>query len=1082
MKMHYSNWMRKCIVGLCLFTLAQLSAVAQVTFKVKNKTIQQVLQQIERTAGYSIFYNDKLPGLKTKVDFTANNEPIDKVLGRLLRETDIDYRLEGTKQIVLTRRVKRELPANNQHKPVKGVVKDAKGEPLIGVSVSIEGTPNGTITDMDGRYRLDASPGAQLRFSYVGFQSHTLRVGHGDTYNIVLHEDDKLLDEVVVVGYGAMKRKDITTAVSIVSTKDLDERPLISAAQAIQGKAAGIQVVQPSGAPGSGLSIRVRGATSVQASNEPLYVVDGMPTDNISDISPNDIETMQVLKDASSAAIYGARAANGVVLITTKRGVAGTPRVKFSAYAGLSKLGRKLDALNTEEYKELMADLKKVSNVAPSIPETEHRFTDWTDLFFKTGLEQNYQLSLQNGSDRLQYFISGGYTDQEGIVEKSHFKRYNFRANLDSKQTKWLSLSLNFSYAHTNGQWVRENSSSMRAGSILSVINTPPFMRKWDANHDGWYDEQAYGSRILNPLAANAADNNTATDYVKGAFGATLHLAKGLTWKTTFGIDLNNERWNYYLDPVSTSDGRATKGRVEESTARNFEWLLENILTYETSIDKHHLSAMAGATQQHAQYKGSWMAGYDLSESYPHIHSMAAANQIDKDATGAGASAWSLASFLGRVAYNYDSKYLLTMNFRADGSSRFAKGHRWGAFPSVSAGWRFSEEPFMLPLKPIVDDAKLRVGWGMNGNQGGIGNYSYLAGMTVSKVTPTADNLYPGLAIAAGTAANKELTWEKTSQWNMGLDITLWNGRLTFSADAYYKKTTDLLLTVSLPDNVNLPGGITRNDGQMVNKGVEFNVSSQNLKGAFQWNTDFNLSFNKNRLTRLGLNKIYYYGEMYETKEPAIVLREGLPLGSFFGYISQGVDPETGNIAYADLNDNGLTDPGDRTIIGNAQPDFTYGMTNTLSYKGFSLSLFLQGSQGNDIFNATRIDTEGMMDFRNQSKTVLHRWRRPGMMTDIPRVGNDENIHNSTRFVEDGSYLRLKTATLSYNFDKRLIGRWGLSRLQLYVTGQNLLTLTRYAGYDPEVNAYGANAVQLGIDYGTYPQSKAVIFGLNVEF
>src|SRR3712207_5462774 len=270
-------------------------------------------------------------------------------------------------------------------------------------------------------------------------------------------------------------------------------------------------------------------------------------------------------------------------------------------------------------------------------------------------------------------------------------------------------------------------------------------------------DEQAYGSRILNPLAANAADNNTGTDYVKGAFGATLHLAKGLTWKTTFGIDLNNERWNYYLDPVSTSDGRATKGRVEESTARNFEWLLENILTYETSKDKHHLSAMAGATQQHAQYKGSWMAGYDLSESYPHIHSMAAANQIDKDATGAGASAWSLASFLGRVAYNYDSKYLLTMNFRADGSSRFAQGLRWGAFPSVSAGWRFSEEPFMQPLKAVVDDAKLRVGWGMNGNQGGIGNYSYLAGMSVSKVAPTPDNLYPGLAIAAGTAANKEL-------------------------------------------------------------------------------------------------------------------------------------------------------------------------------------------------------------------------------------------------------------------------------------------------------------------------------------
>nr|WP_255406449.1 TonB-dependent receptor [Prevotella sp. KH2C16] len=1058
-------------------------ADAQITIKVQNKTIQQVLRQIERETGYSIFYSDKLAGLNQKTTLSVSNENIEKVLNHLLVDTEISYRIESGKQIILTQKSRKEIAAPvKQKKLIKGIITDPKGDPLIGVSISIDGTNSGTISDVNGQYQIDAPSGSLIRYSYVGFQGKTLRVGNAETYNIVLTEDDTLLEEVVVVGYGSMKRKDITTAVSVVSTKDLDERPLMSVVQAVQGKAAGIQVVQPSGAPGTGLSVRVRGATSVQASNEPLYVVDGMPTDNISDISPNDIETMQILKDASSAAIYGARAANGVVLITTKRGAVGTPRVKFSAYAGFSVLGRKLDALNTEEYKDLMADLKKVSNVAPSIPDTEHRYTDWTDLFFKTGIEQNYQLSFQNGSERLQYFISGGYTDQGGIVEKSNFKRYNFRANIDSKQTKWLDLALNFSYAHTNGRWVRESSSSMRSGSILSVINTPPFMQKWSPDNENWYDEQAYGSRILNPLAANAADNETGTDYVKGSFGVTVHLAKGLNWKTTFGLDLNNERWNYYLDPVSTSDGRSTKGRVEESSSRNVEWLLENILTYEASFGKHNLSLMSGATQQHAQYKGSWMAGFDLSEAYPEIHSIAAANQIDKDATGAGASAWSLASFLGRIAYNYDSKYLLTMNFRADGSSRFAKGHRWGYFPSVSAGWRLSSEPFMESWRSVVDDMKLRIGWGMNGNQGGIGNYSYLAGMSASKVAPTAANLYPGLAITANTAANKELTWEKTAQWNAGLDVILWNGRLNFSVDAYYKKTTDLLLTVSLPDNVNLPGGITRNDGEMVNKGFEFNFSSDNLKGEFRWNTDFNISFNKNKLTKLGLNKVYYYGEMYETKEPVIVLREGLSLGSFFGYISEGVDPETGDIKYADLNPNGITDPGDRTVIGNAQPDFIYGLTNTFSYKGFSLSLFLQGSQGNDIYNATRIDTEGMMDFRNQSKNVLDRWRRPGMITEIPRAGNVENIHNSSRFVEDGSYLRLKTATLAYLFDKEQIRKWGLSRLQLYVTGQNLLTLTKYSGYDPEVNAYGSNAVLLGIDYGTYPQSKAVIFGLNIEF
>ncbi len=415
----------------------------------------------------------------------------------------------------------------------------------------------------------------------------------------------------------------------------------------LQGKAAGIQVVQPSGAPGEGMSIRVRGATSVQASNEPLYIVDGMPNDNISSLSPADIESMQVLKDASSAAIYGARAANGVVLITTKRGKVGNPQVKFSAYVGLSQLGKKIDALNTEEYKDLMKELKKYSNVAPTIPDSEKRYVDWTDMFFKTGLNQNYQLSVSNGTDKLRYFVSGGYTNEQGIIEKASFRRYNFRANIDNQHTKWLKMALNFAYTNTKGQEVNQSRSSMRAGSILSVINTPPFMQQWDNENPGQYDENAYGSRILNPLAANSADNITSADYLKGSLGFTFDILKGLQFKSTFGIDLSNNHWDYFLDPKSTSDGRGTKGRVEESYSRNIEWLFENILTYDFSLKKHNFSLMGGATQQHAQYNGAWLAGFDLADSYPNIHSISAANQIDKDACGSSASAWSLASFLG---------------------------------------------------------------------------------------------------------------------------------------------------------------------------------------------------------------------------------------------------------------------------------------------------------------------------------------------------------------------------------------------------------------------------------------------------
>lgn len=1081
MKKHTNIVLRFCLL-CCLVFVISLTAQAQITFRVSNKSIKQAIGLIESKADYSFFYSDELDDLNNKINLSVNNEDIHSVLQKLFRNTRITYRIEDGKQVVLSKKKDNQPSSKSKEKEVRGIITDKTGEPLIGVSVTVKGTGKGTVTDMNGKWVLSVSEGSVLNFSYIGYSAETVKVGKSNSYNISLSEDNQLLDEVVVIGYGSMKRKDITTAVSVVSTADIDERPIIDAAQALQGKAAGIQVVQPSGAPGEGMSIRVRGATSVQASNEPLYIVDGMPNDNISSLSPADIESMQVLKDASSAAIYGARAANGVVLITTKRGKVGNPQVKFSAYVGLSQLGKKIDALNTEEYKDLMKELKKYSNVAPTIPDSEKRYVDWTDMFFKTGLNQNYQLSVSNGTDKLRYFVSGGYTNEQGIIEKASFRRYNFRANIDNQHTKWLKMALNFAYTNTKGQEVNQSRSSMRAGSILSVINTPPFMQQWDNENPGQYDENAYGSRILNPLAANSADNITSADYLKGSLGFTFDILKGLQFKSTFGIDLSNNHWDYFLDHKSTSDGRGTKGRVEESYSRNIEWLFENILTYDFSLKKHNFSLMGGATQQHAQYNGAWLAGFDLADSYPNIHSISAANQIDKDACGSSASAWSLASFLGRIAYNYDSKYLLTMNFRADGSSRFAPGHRWGYFPSASAGWRVSSEKFMEPLKNVIDDMKLRIGWGMNGNQSGIGNYSYLASMSASKVAPTTENLYPGLAITPYSAANTELTWEKTMQWNAGLDLTMFDSRVTLSVDAYYKKTKDLLLTVSLPDNVNLPGGITRNDGEMVNKGMEFSVSSQNLKGAFQWNTDFNISFNRNKLTKLGLNKIYYYAEMYETRESAVILKEGIPLGTFYGYVSEGVDPETGNIIYSDLNKNGSLDPGDRTEIGCAQPDFIYGMTNTFSYAGLNLSVFLQGSQGNDIFNASRIDTEGMFDFRNQSKAVLDRWKRPGMITDIPRVGNIENSHNSTRFVEDGSYLRLKTVTLSYDFNKKWLKKMHLSKLQAYVTGQNLLTLTKYSGYDPEVNAYGADAVAQGVDYGTYPQSKALIFGLNVEF
>lgn len=1038
-------------------------------------SLKQALELIEKQSDRTFAYNEGVLDMTRKVKTKAGTWGLDAALRDILGQVGAEYTLQG-KQILVTK-------AGRTVKVYSGVVYDDENYVLPGATIVSEDASVSAITDENGRYFVECEEGTVLSAFFLGFEESRIRTGARQNVDFYLSADKKVLEDAVIIGYGSIKRKDITTAVSVVSTEDVESRPIVSAAGILQGRAAGVQVTQPSGMPGTALSIRVRGSSSVQASNEPLYVVDGIPTDDISNLSTEDIASMQVLKDASSSAIYGARAANGVVLINTKRGNAGKVDVNFNSYVGFSRLGKKIEALNTEQYKELMAELAERTVAVPTILEEEHRYTDWSDVLFGTGVNQNYQLSLTNGTDKLRYYVSAGHISDKGIVNKANFKRTNFRANIDSDMYDWLSASFNVGYARNEGRSVYESRSSMRGGSILATVNTPPFMQIWSPSDPSIYDEDAYGARILNPMAANDADMTYSSDRLQGSITLRVHPFKGFEYRSSYSLDLNNGRSDHYLDPNRTSDGRSTKGYVSESVSRNFEWLFENIVTYDfTLAEKHSFSLMAGATQQRAQWNGNSLAGYDLPAAYPDLHSVAVANQIDEDATWSSSSAWSLASFLGRISYNFDEKYLFTANVRYDGSSRFAPGHRWGCFPSASAAWRISNEEFMSETRDWMDDWKIRMGYGLTGNQGGIGNYAYLASMGGSKVLPTEDNSYPGMAIRPNSAANPELTWEKTTQVNIGTDFSAFNSRLMLTLDAYYKKTTDLLLTVALPDNVNLPGGITRNDGAMENKGVEFTLSSKNFTGEFKWNTDFNISFNRNRLLKLGLNKVYYYASMYTTGENAIILKEGLPLGSFFGYVSEGVDSDTGDLIYKDLSGNGTIGPEDRTVIGCAQPKFTYGFTNDFSYKGFSLSLFFQGSYGNQIFNASRIDMEDMLDFKNQSTAVLRRWKRPGMITDIPRSGNVDNIHNSTRFVEDGSYLRLKNVTLSYDLPKSLLSKARIDRVKVYVTGQNLLTFTKYSGYDPEVNAYGGSSVALGVDYGTYPQSKTCIFGVNITF
>lgn len=968
------------------------------------------------------------------------------------------------------------LPA--QRITLTGVVVDASNEPIIGANVLIKGTTTGTITDFDGIFTIDAAAKDVLVVSYIGMNPKEITVGTSNNIKVVLTEDTKTLEEVVVIGYGTQKKKDLTTAVSSVSGKEIAERPIIAAAQALQGKAAGVQVIQPSGKPGAGLSIRVRGSTSISSSNEPLYVVDGTPTTDISNLNPSDIENMSILKDASSAAIYGSRAANGVVLITTKRGVKGNSQINLNSYFGFSKVGKTLPTLNTTQYYDLMDEIYGEGYV----DRTNTNFTDWNNEIFGTGYQQNYQLTFSGATDKTNYYVSGGYQKEDGIISPAWYDRLSFRTNLDTEIKSWLHLATNLNVTRTKRRDATDNTSSGRGGIILSVLNTPPFLQIWDPDKPGQYAVNPFQPSWENPVA-QASSYNMNNDYrLMGNVAMTIDFTKELKFKSSFSTDFTSHQWDSFIDPIKTGYGRQNNGLGEAARDTYLTWLNENLLTFDKSWNKHTVSALAGMTAQEYRHENSYQSVKDFVKGVQNnkeYMTLNWANQIMASTTSA--DEWALVSGLARLHYNWDSRYLVTANLRVDASSKLHPDHNTSIFPSFSAGWRVSGEDFWAGLSDIANDMKIRVGWGRNGNQEGLSSYSYYNLNYIQKITETGS----GPAVKpVSTMGNPDLTWETTTQSNVGLDLSLFNSRIVLALDAYYKKTTDLIRIVYLPETVGR--NPVRNSGEIENKGIEYQITTRNFTGKFKWDTDFNMSFNTNQTMNFDFNKPTYQGWVESNGQNATILKGGYPLGTFYGYIADGVDPETGNMIYRDINKNNILDAGDRTVIGNPHPDFIYGMTNTMSYKGFTLNFFLQGSYGNDIYNASRIDTEGMFDTKNQSTRVLDRWERPGMITTIPRAsteGDTQNVLTSTRFIEDGSYLRLKTLTLSYNFDKKIFGNQNIiSNVNVYATASNIFTLTKYSGYDPEVNYAGNSGTVLGIDYGTYPQSKSIIFGLNVTF
>lgn len=966
--------------------------------------------------------------------------------------------------------------AQNKELSITGRVVDDLNEPLPGVSIVIKGTSKGTVTDIDGVYTLHASSTDILVYSQVGMSSKEVLVKDQTTINVILKEQITNLDEIVVIGYGTAKRKDVTTSISTVSTKDLDQRPITSAGQAIQGKVAGVSVIQPNGAPGGELSIRVRGTTSFNGSNDPLYVVDGVPVDKIDFLAPNDITSMQIMKDASAAAIYGSRAANGVVLITTKAGQKGEPKITFNTQYGINKVISNVKVLNTEQYVELQNEL---GNTLPSGLTDQ---TDWFDEAYRTGTTQSYQVSVSDGTERLKYFISAGYLDEKGTLQAAFNKRYNFRANVENDVRKWLKITANASYSDRNKNDLITGQGSNRGGVVLSVINTPTYAPIWDAENPNQYYSNFNGANITHPLEnmERSKNDKQREDRLILSGSALITFMPELNFKTTLSFDRRNGLNTSFLDPISTGWGRQHFGIGKDERNRNTIITFDNIATYSKHFQKHGVEAMLGMSHTDSKFMNSWINGSHYRSA--DIQTLNAANKIAWDNTGTAGSEWGMMSYFGRVAYNYDSKYLVTVNMRRDGSSRLHPDSRWGTFPSASAAWRISSEDFMKDLS-WLDDLKLRVGWGKTGNQSGIHDYAYLQRYKIQRLPWFEDKYTKAVPnIVETNLRTKDLKWETTTQTNVGIDFTALNNRLNVTLDYYFKKTTDMLMEVTMPSTgASSIDKIQRNEGEMENKGFEIAINSRNLQGELTWDTDFNISFNKNKLTKLRTKPLYDDAKTSDHVNANVVYnRPGKALSSFWGYISDGVDPETGELMYRDLDGNGRTNPGDQTYIGNPNPDFTFGITNNFSYKNINLSIFLQGSYGNDIYNASRMETEGMYNANNQTTAVLDRWKIPGQITNTPKARFD--MKNSTYFVEDGSYLRVKSISLSYNIKSNFLTKIGVSRLQPYFTANNLLTWTNYSGMDPEVNQWGNSGAIQGIDWGTYPHSKSYVLGVNLEF
>ena len=1009
--------------------------------------------------------------------------------------------------------------AQAQDITVSGTVTSADdGLPLPGVSVVVKGTVQGTSTDLDGNYSITVRTGQVLLFTSIGFKDQEFTVSGGGRINAVMETDAVMLDEVVAIGYGVMKKSDLTGSVSSVKADQLQKAPAANLDQALQGLAAGVTVNSSSGQPGAAAEVRIRGIGTVNNS-APIYVVDGVIVDDISFVNPNDIASTEILKDASATAIYGSRGANGVILITTKKGSTdGKVNVSIDAYAGVQTPWRKLDLMNASEFAYTLASLTSASQLEylqenginawvrqyligtsryyPSNLNYSAIDTDWQDEIFRSAAIQNYHVSINGGNEKSQWSLSGSYFNQQGTIIGSDYYRATVRANSSHQVAKWLKIGENLTFMMSEGRNAMNNISSPSA----SVISAALAMAPWDPARypegsvntlgedlSGQISAASNFKNVTNPLSMveNSEPQDKTERWVGDVF-LEITPIKGLTFRSDVSLDLSNTRHRLFNYAYQYSEyDKNEKNFIERNMARYSTVIVENTLTYARDIRKHSFSVMVGQTNEEYNYYSIGGSGSSILNPEERNWYLSQATEDRTEASDEASRSRRL-SFLGRLHYSYDSRYLVTVNFRADGSSKFPE-NTWGYFPSTALAWRISNERWMKGIS-WLDDLKIRAGWGSIGNDQ-IGDDSFILSMMNTGPTFVDYPLGTGdQSLATGatilTYVNNGGRWETTEQWNAGIDFGVLNNRLTGTVDLFLRDTKDMLLSVTAPAHVGNRYAATANVGTVRNKGIEVTLNHRNRIGQVDYSIGGNVSFINNELTALnGGQRVY--GDK-------VISDEGLPLYTFYGYKYEGIfrteeeiseylwaeesgTYSPGDARYADLNEDGKIDESDRTALGNPFPWLTYGINLSAEWKGLDLSLFFQGVYGNEIYNAVRLRTEGTGNEATLSTTMRDVWTESNPDGSIPNPnGSAMNREDSDRFIEDGSYLRLKNLQIGYTFPQKWTSRIGMSRLRIYLSGSNLFTITRYTGYDPEVGG--------GVDYGNYPQSRTFMLGLNINF